>query len=104
MNAFLIDPITRSITPVTLTDGMADIRALIGYDTIESDAIDAGGDRLFFDERCFLREQTCNARFQIDNLAPVANKAVVIGTADDGTLLREVMVDQTTLERRVTWL
>lgn len=104
MKAFLIDATTRSITPVVLTDGLADIATLIGYDTIESDAIDASGDRLFFDERCFLREQTCNARFKIDNLAPVANKALVVGTADDGSLLKEVMVDQTTLERRITWL
>ena len=104
MKAYLIDATTRTITPVTLTNGLDDISALIGYDTIESDAIDASGDRLFFDERCFLREQTCNARFQIDNLAPVANKALVVGTADNGTLLKEVMVDQTTLERRITWL
>ena len=104
MKAYLIDATTRTITPVTLTKGLDDIGALIGYDTIESDAIDASGDRLFFDERCFLREQTSNARFQIDNLAPVANKALVAGTADDGTLLKEVMVDQNTLERRITWL
>ena len=104
MKAYLIDATTRSITPVTLANGLDDIGSLIGYDTIESDAIDASGDRLFFDQRCFLREQTCNARFQIDNLAPVANKALVVGTTDDGTLLKEVMVDQTTLERRITWL
>ena len=104
MKAFLIDATTRSITPVMLTDGLFDIEALIGYDTIESDAIDASGDRLFFDERCFLREQTCNARFQIDNLAPVANKALVVGSADDGAILKDVMVDHTTLERRITWL
>ena len=104
MKAFLIDATTRSLTPVMLTDGLSDIGALIGYDTLESDAIDASGDRLFFDERCFLREQTCHARFQIDNLAPVANRALVVGTADDGTLLKDVMVDMITLERRITWL
>ena len=104
MKAFLIDATTQTITPVMLTDGLPDLGALIGFDTIESDEIDASGDRLFFDERCFLREQTGKARFKIDNLAPVANKALVVGSADDGTILKDVMVDLTTLQRRITWL
>lgn len=104
MKAFLIDATTQTVTPVTLTDGLHDIGVLIGFDTLDSDEIDASGDRLFFDERCFLREQTGKARFKIDNLAPVANKALVVGSADDGAILREVIVDLTTLERRITWL
>ena len=104
MKAFLIDATTQTISPVMLTDGLFDISAMIGFDTIDSDEIDASGDRLFFDERCFLREQTCNARFKIDNLAPVANKALVLGSSDDGAILKDVMVDLTTLQRRITWL
>lgn len=104
MKAFLIDATTRSITPVMLTDGLFDIGALIGFDTLDSNEIDASGDRLFFDERCFLREQTGKARFKIDNLAPVANKALVVGSSDDGAILKDVMVDLTTLQRRITWL
>jgi hypothetical protein len=104
MKAFLIDAATQTITPVTLTNGLNDIGVLIGFDTFDSDEIDASGDRLFFDERCFLREQTGKARFKIDNLAPVANKALVVGSADDGAILKDVMVDMTTLERRITWL
>jgi len=104
MKAFLIDASTQTLTPVMLLDGVRDMGALIGFDTIESDEIDASGDRLFFDARCFLREQTGNARFKIDNLAPVANKALVVGSSDDGAILKDVMVDLTTLARRVTWL
>ena len=104
MKAFLIDATTQTITPIMLAGGLSGMGALIGFDTIESDEIDASGDRLFFDERCFLREQTGKARFKIDNLAPVANKALVVGSADDGAILKDVMVDLTTLQRRITWL
>ncbi len=104
MKAFLIDATTQTLTPVMLTDGLFDIGALIGFDTLDSDEIDTSGDRLFFDERCFLREQTGKGRFKIDNLAPVANKALVVGSSDDGAILKDVMVDLTTLERRITWL
>ena len=104
MKAFLIDAATQTITPVMLSNGLRDMGALIGFDTIESDEIDASGDRLFFDERCFLREQTGKARFKIDNLAPVANKALVVGSSDSGGILKDVMVDLVTLERRITWL
>ena len=104
MKAFLIDATTQTITPVMLAGGLLDISAMIGFDTIDSDEIDASGDRLFFDERCFLREQTGKARFKIDNLAPVANKALVVGSSDDGAILKDVMVDMTTLQRRITWL
>ena len=104
MKAFLIDATTQTITSVMLAGGLLDISAMIGFDTIDSDEIDASGDRLFFDERCFLREQTGKARFKIDNLAPVANKALVVGSSDDGAILKDVMVDLTTLQRRITWL
>ena len=104
MKAYLIDATTQTISPVTLTEGLTDIRTLIGFDSIDSDEIDASGDRLFFDEKCFLREQGSQSRFKLDNLAPVANKAVVAGSSDGGAILREVMVDHVTLERRITWL
>lgn len=104
MKAYLIDPHTQTITSVVLSQGLPDIRALIGFDSIDSEEIDASGDRLFFDENCFLRPQGDQARFKLDNLAPVANKAVVVGSSDGGAILREVMVDHVTLERRITWL
>jgi len=104
MKAFLIDANSQTISPVELTDGLPDIRTLIGYDSVDSDEIDASGDRLFFDERCFLRDQTGKGRFKLDNLAPVADKAVVAGSNDDGAILQDAAVDLATLERRVTWL
>lgn len=54
MKALMLDPEHRAIEPIDITDH-ADIARLIGYDTIESDAVGSADDRLFFDEECFLR-------------------------------------------------
>jgi hypothetical protein len=104
MKAYLIDANTKTVSAVELGAGLPDIRSLIGFESIDSDEIDASGDRLFFDERCFLRDQTGKGRFKLDNLAPVADKAVVVGSSDNGANLKDAMVDPTTLERRITWL
>jgi hypothetical protein len=103
MNAYLIDANRKTVDPVELTDA-TDIRRLIGYDSLDSEEIDASGDRLFFDESCFLRDQTGKGRFKLDNLVPVADKAVVVGTSDDGTTLRDATVKLATLQRRINWL
>jgi hypothetical protein len=103
MNAYLIDASRQTVSVVDIDD-LDDVKKLIGYDSVDSDEIDASGDRLFFDESCFLRDQAGTGRFKLDNLAPVAGKAVVVGSSDDGARLREAMVDHVTLQRRVTWL
>ena len=103
MKAYLIDANNKTISEATIA-GLDDVKKLIGYDSVDSDEIDASGDRLFFDENCFLRDQTGKGRFKLDNLAPVADKAVVAGSSDDGAILQDAVVDHTTLERRITWL
>jgi hypothetical protein len=90
MKAFLINPEDRSIEAVDVADRAA-IAKLIGFDTIESDAVGTAGDRLYFDEECFLRGTKW--RFQIDSVIPVSGKVVLIGTADEGKILRDVMTD-----------
>jgi hypothetical protein len=55
------------------------VRALIGFETVDSDEIDANGDRLYFDEKCFIRQTPGVGRFQLDSLAPVAGMGVVVG-------------------------
>jgi hypothetical protein len=104
MQAYLIDASQKAVSEVELADGLADIRKLIGYDSVDSDEVDASGDRLFFDERCFLRDQTGKGRFKLDNLAPVADKAVVVGSSDDGATLRDAAVGLAALRARITWL
>ncbi|HWR76491.1 MAG TPA: hypothetical protein VN283_04695 [Thiobacillus sp.] len=104
MKAYLIDANQKTVRPVELAEGLPDIRRLIGYDSVDSEEIDASGDRLFFDEGCFLRDQTGKGRFKLDNLVPVADKAVVVGSSDEGTTLKDAVVKITALQQRITWL
>ena len=101
MKALLIKPETRAIEPIDI-DSHADIAKLIGYDTIESDVVGSAGDRLYFDEECFLRGTT--GRFQIDTLVPVSGRAVIVGTAEDGATLRDVASDIEDVRSRIKYL
>ena len=104
MKAYLIDANRQTVTAVDIADGLNGIRRLIGYDSVDSEEIDASGDRLFFDEGCFLRDQTGKGRFRLDNLVPVADKAVVVGSSDDGATLKNTAVELSVLQQRITWL
>jgi hypothetical protein len=101
MKALLINPGTRSIEAIDV-GSHADLASLIGYDTIESDAVGTAGDRLYFDEECFLRG--ASGRFQIDSIIPVSGRAVIIGTADDGATLRDASTDIEDLRARIKYL
>lgn len=101
MKAILIDPEKQSIEFVDIND-RSDIVRLIGFDTLESDAIGAEGDRLFFDEECFLRGTT--GRFQIDTVIPVSGKGVIVGSDEDGSTLREVATNVDALRNRIKYL
>ena len=90
MKALLIDPKSQSIEPVEV-DGLDDIGKLIGFETLESDKVGGDGDRLYFDEECFIRGT--EGRFQIDSVIPVAGKGVLIGTDNDGGLTDVVGID-----------
>ena len=101
MKALLINPETRSIEAIDIASH-ADLASLIGYDTIESDAVGTAGDRLYFDEECFLRGTT--GRFQIDTIIPVSGRAVIVGTADDGATLRDVATGIDDVRSRIKYL
>lgn len=101
MKALLINPETRSIESIDI-GSHAELASLIGYDTIESDAVGSAGDRLYFDEECFLRGTT--GRFQIDTLVPVSGRAVIVGTADDGATLRDVATGIDDVRSRIRYL
>jgi hypothetical protein len=77
MKAFLIDPAIQSVTAVDLRSGLDEIRQLIGFDTVDSDEINAAGDRLFFDEQCFIRNEPHAGRFKFATEAPVAGRGVI---------------------------
>lgn len=101
MRALLIDAESQSIEEVDIT-GLDDISGLVGFDTIESDAIGTQGDRLYFDEECFLRQSS--GRFQIDTVIPVAGRGVIVGTLDDGATLRDAVTDIDDLRGRIRYL
>lgn len=101
MKAYLITPDKQSIEAINI-NGREDIATLIGFDTIESDAVGSEGDRLFFDEECFLRGT--KGRFQVDSVIPVSGKAVIVGTADGGSTLHDVATDVDSLRRRIKYL
>ena len=82
MTSVVIDPTAKTITPVLWDGGLEAIRQLIGFETIDSDEINANGDRLFFDEKCFIRQTPGVGRFQLDSLAPVAGVGVVVGAGE----------------------
>lgn len=95
---FLINPEDKTVNPIEVND-VADIASIVGYDTIVSDDIGNGGDRLFFDEECFIRGAT--GRFQLDRLIPVAGKGIVIGVAADGSTFSDAKVDPDELKQRL---
>jgi len=101
MKALLISAAEESIGEIEVSS-LEDIKALIGFDTIESDTIGSEGDRLYFDEECFLRGT--NGRFQIDTVIPVAGKGVVVGTEEDGVTLRDVATTIDGLRGRIKYL
>lgn len=96
-NAYLIVSDEQTIEPIELS-GTDDVARLVGFDTIETDSVGDTGDRLFFDEECFIRGS--EGRFQIDKLIPVSGKGVVVGVASDGETLTDVTISLEALRQR----
>ena len=103
MPFFLIDPTQKTITAVEGGGDLPGVRALIGFETVDSDEIDASGDRLYFDEKCFIRQTPGVGRFQLDSLAPVAGMGVVVGQSAQGAL-QAPQVRLEALKERVKFL
>jgi len=101
MKAFLIDAHEQTIEPIDIEASLDAIRHAVGFDTIESDDVDGGDDRLFFDEECFIRQQPRPGRFQLDTLPPVAGRGVVVGGGPDAGTLRGPEISLEDLRGRV---
>jgi hypothetical protein len=101
MKAILINAQSRSVEPVEI-GGRDDIVRLVGFDTLESDTVGKAGDRLYFDEECFLRGTA--GRFQIDTVIPVSGVGVLVGTLDDGSTLCDVKTGIDDLRSRIKYL
>ena len=101
MKALLITPDSQSIEEIDIA-GLDDIVQRIGFDTVISDEIGPDGDRLFFDEDCFLRGTS--GRFQIDTVIPVSGVGVIVGSPDDGSTLQDVSSDIDSIRQRLKYL
>lgn len=101
MKAFLIDAQNQTIEDINI-DSMDDIAKIIGYETIESEVLGDSGDRLFFDEECFIRGSV--GRFQLDKLIPVSGRGLLLGADEAGTTLSDVNIDRDDLVNRIKYL
>jgi hypothetical protein len=104
MNAFLIDPVRRSIEPVEIDGSIESIRTLIGFPHVDADEIRGGGDRLYFDEECYLRRDETAGRFQLDTLAPVSGRGVVTGAPREGGVVGAPEVSLESLRTRIVFV
>ncbi len=104
MNAYVIDAVAKTVEAAAIDNGLDGVKALIGFDTVDSDEIDDNGDRLFFDERCHLRAAPGAPKFKVDNLAPVAGRGVVVRAGKGGSQLTDAIVSLDALKKRVTFL
>lgn len=99
MKAIFIDGQAQTLE-LTEVGREEDIHGLIGQDSIIHDEIDEAN-AVFFDEDCFIRGT--QGRFQIDSLAPIAGKAVILGRSADGAL-HETSLDVEALTGRLKFL
>lgn len=101
MKALLINPDQRSIEEINI-EGMEDIAKWIGFDTITSDELGPNGDRLYFDEECFLRGTS--GRFQVGTLIPVSGIGIIVGSSDEGRTLCDAESDEESIRNRIKYL
>jgi len=101
MKALLITPDKQTIEAIEI-NGQDDLVKLIGYDTITFDEIGPQGDRLYFDEECFLRGSS--GRFQIDTVIPVSGKGIIVGSSGDGDELRDAVSVNNDIKGRIKFL
>lgn len=104
MRAYLIDPSNQQVVAFDIEGGLDGIRKIIGFDSVDSDEIGAAGDRLFFDESCFIRDLPGAGRFKVDNLAPVAGRGVVAGADGADAVPRSPTLTLEELKARVQFL
>jgi hypothetical protein len=102
MKAFLIDPLKSEIRSIALTGSSDELKQLLGAKSVEYEELGVGGDRMCFDEDCFITQKP--GRFQLDTLAPVAGSALIVGpSAADGSVT-DALIDEQALRSRIKFL
>lgn len=94
MKAFLIDPVSKMIEPINLSGEVAQLKTLLDAKAVEFDTLVGSEDRLCFDEDCFITQKP--GRFQLDTLAPVAGRGLVLGAEG-----QDVSINQASLATRI---
>ena len=89
MQIYIIRPSLKKIESFEISDGLDEIKKLIGFDSIGTDEIDDNRNMLYFDENCFIRDNKALGRFQIGSLAPVAGVGVVVRFLDPTGIIFE---------------
>ena len=102
MKAFLIDPLAKTISEVQVSGQENELRSLVEAKSIEYDDISRTLDRLCFDEDCFITQKP--GRFQLDTLAPVAGKALVLGSTDARNVVHDVSISLAEIESRIQFI
>jgi hypothetical protein len=100
MKALLIKPAEQSIEPIDI-GSIEEIIQLIGFDTVISDDVGKDGDKLYFDEDCFLRGN--KDKFQIDTVIPVSGVGILVGS-DGNNGLADLKVDIEEIRSRTKFL
>ncbi|GAB4019425.1 hypothetical protein GCM10028808_57140 [Spirosoma migulaei] len=99
MNAYLIDPSTRTITLVDTDGDLQSIYALLDCQLVTTAAGQANGDVLFVDDDIL---ETEHDAFSFEGWT-IYSKALVVGTSNDGeSISPKTMID--VFEANVIWL
>lgn len=104
MKAFKINPAAKEISEIEIDGQHATLVSLIGQPDIGFDEIDDNGDRLYFDEACFIREQPGAGRFKLDSLPPVSGVGIVAGHNTVSDTTASACVTLQALQNRVKFL
>ena len=104
MQIYVINPTLKTVSAIDISGSLDDVRGLIGFASIDSDEIDNNGDRLFFDEECFIRQQDGVGLFKVENLVPVAGIGVIANSRNDATSIEAPEVSLQDLTQRITFL
>jgi hypothetical protein len=104
MQIYVINPTLKTVSAIDIAGSLDDVRRAIGFESIDSDEIDNNGDRLFFDEECFIRQQDGIGRFKVDNLVPAAGIGVIANSRDEAKSIQAPEVSLQDLRKRITFL
>jgi len=103
MKAYLIDPVTRTVTEVEYSGDYQQIYKLIDCDTFTCVDLNEHADTVFVDDEGLINGK-CTEFFLLRNYhQPLAGKGLVLGTNDEGdSVSPSITLDQ--LKSQIDWV